>query len=163
MEGVHDAVRERKRFIRRQFNVDDFCHHDYCRIRFVGARRLPRIKRATFKRRNPRPGLALCMLSQTVVAAATSVTGSAAVPVTLVAVPVPYPRRVVTRVSGSVGGVAISALHFVAARDYCSLVTKRANELIAEGDGYTFIAAPRSPDLRHTSKRRRHLCYCGNE
>ncbi len=36
----------------------------------------------------------------------------------------------------------------------------RANELIAEGDGYTFIAAPRSPDLRHTSKRRRHLCYC---
>jgi hypothetical protein len=39
----------------------------------------------------------------------------------------------------------------------------RANELIAEGDGYTFIAAPRSPDLRHTSKRRRHLCYCGNE
>jgi hypothetical protein len=39
----------------------------------------------------------------------------------------------------------------------------RANELIAEGDGYSFIAAPRSPDLRHTSKRRRHLCYCGNE
>ena len=37
----------------------------------------------------------------------------------------------------------------------------RANELIAEGDGYTFIAAPRSPDLRHTEKRRRHLCYCG--
>ena len=26
----------------------------------------------------------------------------------------------------------------------------RANELIAKGDGYTFIAAPRSPDLRHT-------------
>jgi hypothetical protein len=25
------------------------------------------------------------------------------------------------------------------------------------------IAAPRSPDLRHTEKRRRHLCYCGNE
>ena len=39
----------------------------------------------------------------------------------------------------------------------------RANELIAKGDGYTFIAAPRSPDLRHTEKRRRHLCYCGNE
>ena len=39
----------------------------------------------------------------------------------------------------------------------------RAIELIAEGDGYTFIAAPRSPDLRHTSKRRRHLCFCGNE
>ena len=36
----------------------------------------------------------------------------------------------------------------------------RANELIAKGDGYTFIAAPRSPDLRHTEKRRRHLCYC---
>ncbi len=36
----------------------------------------------------------------------------------------------------------------------------RANELIAEGDGYTFIADPRSPDLRHTSKRRRHLCHC---
>lgn len=28
----------------------------------------------------------------------------------------------------------------------------RANELIAKGDGYTFIAAPRSPDLRHTEQ-----------
>ena len=34
----------------------------------------------------------------------------------------------------------------------------RANELIAKGDGYIFVAAPRSPDLRHTEKRRRHLC-----
>jgi hypothetical protein len=32
--------------------------------------RLPRIKRATWKGRNPRPGLALCMLSQTAVVAA---------------------------------------------------------------------------------------------
>ncbi len=45
----------------------------------------------------------------------------------------------------------------------CVAKQARANELIAEGDGYTFIAAPRSPDLRHTSKRRRHLCYCGNQ
>jgi hypothetical protein len=45
----------------------------------------------------------------------------------------------------------------------CVAKQARANELIAEGDGYTFIAAQRSPDLRHTSKRRRHLCYCGNE
>ncbi len=36
----------------------------------------------------------------------------------------------------------------------------RANELIAKGDGYTFTATPRSPDLRHTEKRQRHLCYC---
>jgi hypothetical protein len=41
----------------------------------------------------------------------------------------------------------------------CVAKQARANELITEGDGYTFIAAPRSPDLRHTSKRRRHLCY----
>ena len=34
----------------------------------------------------------------------------------------------------------------------------RANELIAKGDGYTYIAAPRSPDLRHTEKRRRLQC-----
>ena len=39
----------------------------------------------------------------------------------------------------------------------------RANELIGKGDGYTLIAAQRSPDLRHTEKQRRHLCYCGNE
>jgi hypothetical protein len=45
--------------------------------------RLSRIKRAIWKGRNPRPGLALCMLSQTAVSAATTVTGSAVVPVTL--------------------------------------------------------------------------------
>jgi hypothetical protein len=45
----------------------------------------------------------------------------------------------------------------------CVAKQARANELIAEGDGYTFIATLRSPDLRDTSKRRRHLCYCGNE
>jgi hypothetical protein len=45
----------------------------------------------------------------------------------------------------------------------CVAKQARANELITEGDGYTFIADPRSPDLRHTSKRGRHLCYCGNE
>ena len=53
------------------------------RLEVLGARRLPRMKRATWKGRNPRPGLAVCMLSQTAVAAATTVTGSAVVPVTL--------------------------------------------------------------------------------
>jgi len=40
---------------------------------------MSRIKRAG----NPRPGLAFCMLSQTAVDAATTVTGFAVVPVTL--------------------------------------------------------------------------------
>ena len=53
------------------------------RLEVVGARWLPRIKRATWKGRNPRPCLALCMLSQTVVAAATTVTWSDVVPVAL--------------------------------------------------------------------------------
>jgi hypothetical protein len=52
-------------------------------IEVVGARRLSRIKRATWKGRNPRPGLALCMLLQTAVAAAETVIGSAVVPVAL--------------------------------------------------------------------------------
>jgi hypothetical protein len=38
----------------------------------------------------------------------------------------------------------------------------RASELIAKGDGYTFIAAVcaalRSPDLRHTEKRTTPVC-----
>ena len=37
-------------------------------MKVFGARRLTRIKRATWTGRNPRPGLAFCMLSQTVVA-----------------------------------------------------------------------------------------------
>ena len=48
----------------------------------------------------------------------------------------------------------------------CVAASERRQGWSREGDGYAFIAAPRSPDLRHEKKRRkirRHLCYCSNE
>jgi len=115
-------------------------------LEVVGVRLLPRITRETWKGRNPRPGLALCMLSQTAVASAAKVTWSAAVPVTLkcrqsqpelLAVPVPqHPRRV----SDSVGGVTNNALHFVASQ------SPRRSTL-----GFGLVCALRSPP---TSTRR---------
>jgi hypothetical protein len=40
---------------------------------------------------------------------------------------------------------------------------RELERVIAREEGYTFIAAPRSPDLRHRGKSTRHLCYCSNE